>query len=266
MVERPELEGHALAEMRPVIVIARDGAQIPAYLTLPPGKDPHNLPAIVMPHGGPSSRDYWDFDWLSQFFAARGYAVIQPEYRGSEGYGDKWLNVNGFRNWATSMADIADTAKWLGAQGFANPDRIAVVGWSYGGYAALQSGATYPTLYKGIVAIAPVTDLATLKTDQSWEFTNRYIENFVGSGPYITQGSPYHNANSIKVPVLLVQGTLDTNVKFHQSQMMYDKLKSRGADVQFLVYPGLDHQLRDATVRAQFLAKAAELLERTIGH
>jgi dipeptidyl aminopeptidase/acylaminoacyl peptidase len=266
MVERPELEGHALAEMRPVIVIARDGAQIPAYLTLPPGKDPHNLPAIVMPHGGPSSRDYWDFDWLSQFFAARGYAVIQPEYRGSEGYGDKWLNVNGFRNWATSMADIADTAKWLGAQGFANPDRIAVVGWSYGGYAALQSGATYPTLYKGIVAIAPVTDLATLKTDQSWEFTNRYIENFVGSGPYITQGSPYHNADSIKVPVLLVQGTLDTNVKFHQSQMMYDKLKSRGADVQFLVYPGLDHQLRDATVRAQFLAKAAELLERTIGH
>jgi dienelactone hydrolase len=266
MIERPELEGHALAEMRPITVTARDGAQIPAYLTLPPGRDAHNLPAIVMPHGGPNSRDYWDFDWLSQFFAARGYAVIQPEYRGSEGYGDKWLNVNGFRNWATSMADIADAAKWLGAQGIANPNRIAVVGWSYGGYAALQSGATYPSLYKGIVAIAPVTDLATLKTDETWEVTNQYIENFIGSGPYITQGSPYHNADSIKVPVLLVQGTLDTNVKFHQSQMMYDKLKSRGADVQFLVYPGLDHQLRDATVRSQFLAKAAELLDRSIGH
>jgi dipeptidyl aminopeptidase/acylaminoacyl peptidase len=245
MIERPQLEGHALAQMTPVTVTARDGAQIPAYLTLPPGKS-KNLPAIVMPHGGPSSRDYWDFDWLSQFFAARGYAVIQPEYRGSEGYGD--------------------AARWLGTQGIADPGRIAIVGWSYGGYAALQSAATYPALYKGVVAIAPVTDLATLKTDSSFYGPNEYIENFVGSGSYVSQGSPLHNADAIRVPVLLVHGNLDTNVKFHQSQMMFDALKSRGRDVQFLTYPGLDHQLRDANVRAQFLGKAVELLDRTIGH
>jgi dipeptidyl aminopeptidase/acylaminoacyl peptidase len=266
MIERPELEGHALAQMTPVTVTARDGAQIPAYLTLPPGKNPKNLPAIVMPHGGPSARDYWDFDWLSQFFAARGYAVIQPEYRGSEGYGDQWLNINGFRNWTTSMADIADSAKWLGSQGIANPDRIAIVGWSYGGYAALQSAVAYPALYKGVVAIAPVTDLATLKKDYSFYGTNEYIENFIGSGAYISQGSPLRNAGAIRVPVLLVHGDLDTNVKFHQSQMMYDRLKSLGRDVEFLTYPGLDHQLRDASVRSQFLAKAAELLDKTIGH
>jgi dipeptidyl aminopeptidase/acylaminoacyl peptidase len=266
MIERPELEGRPLAQMKPVTVTARDGEQIPAYLTLPPGKVAKNLPAIVMPHGGPSSRDYWDFDWLSQFYAARGYAVIQPEYRGSEGYGDKWLNVNGFRNWTTSMADIADSAKWLGTQGIADPNRIAIVGWSYGGYAALQSAATYPSLYKGVVAIAPVTDLATLKKDAFFYGRSEYIENFIGSGPYISQGSPLKNAGAIRVPVLLVHGDLDTNVKFHQSQFMYDALKSRGADVQFLTYPGLDHQLRDATVRAQFLAKSVELLDRTIGH
>ena len=252
--------------MKPVTVTARDGAQIPAYLTLPPGKTAKNLPAIVMPHGGPSARDYWDFDWLSQFFAARGYAVIQPEYRGSEGYGEKWLNINGFRNWTTSMADIANSARWLGAQGIADPNRIAIVGWSYGGYAALQSAATYPSLYKGVVAIAPVTDLGTLKKDSSFYGRSEYIENFIGSGPYITQGSPLQNADAIRVPVLLVHGDLDTNVKFHQSQMMFDKLKSRGKDVGFLTYPGLDHQLRDAMVRSEFLAKAAELLDRTIGH
>lgn len=266
MIERPQLEGHVLAKMTPVTVRARDGAQIPAYLTLPPGKAAKNLPAIVMPHGGPSSRDYWDFDWLSQFFAARGYAVIQPEYRGSEGYGDKWLNENGFLNWKTSMADIADSAKWLGSQGIADPDRIAVVGWSYGGYAALQSAVTYPTTYKAVVAIAPVTDLATLKKDTSFYGPNNYINNFVGSGPYIVEGSPYRNAAGIQVPVLLVHGDLDTNVKFHQSQMMYDALKAQGTPVEFLTYPGLDHQLRDSKVRAEFLTKAAELLDRTIGH
>ena len=266
MIERPELEGYALSQMKPVTVTAKDGAQIPAYLTLPPGKAAKNLPAIVMPHGGPSSRDYWNFDWLSQFFAARGYAVIQPQYRGSEGYGDQWLNINGFRNWETSMGDIADSAKWMISQGIADPDRVAIVGWSYGGYAALQSAATYPALYKSVVAIAPVTDLATLKKDTSFYGRSEYVENFIGSGPYIERGSPLQNASSIRVPVLLAHGDLDTNVKFHQSQMMYDALKSRGKPVEFLTYKGLDHQLRDASARTQVLTKAAELLEKTIGH
>ena len=266
MIERPELENRSLGFMKPVTVTAGDGAQIPAYLTLPPGKEAKNLPAIVMPHGGPSARDYWNFDWLSQFFAARGYAVIHPQFRAPEGFGDAWLNTNGVRNWKTSMSDIADSARWLTQEGIANPDRVAIVGWSYGGYAALQSAAMYPELYKGVVAIAPVTDWGTLKRDASFYGRNEFLENFIGSGAGIAAGSPLQNAARIRVPVLLVHGDLDTNVKFNQSQMMYDRLKGLGKKVEFLTYPGLDHQLRDATVRAQFLTKSAELLDQTIGH
>ena len=92
----------------------------------------------MLPHGGPSSRDEWGFDWLSQFFAARGYAVIQPEYRGSAGFGDKWMMENGFKSWRTSIGDIDAAARYLASsQGIADPNRIAIVGWSYGGYAAL---------------------------------------------------------------------------------------------------------------------------------
>ncbi|HEU4809794.1 MAG TPA: alpha/beta fold hydrolase, partial [Sphingomicrobium sp.] len=165
MVERPQLEGRTLAKQKAVTVPAPDGAQIPAYLTLPPGKEARNLPAIILPHGGPSSRDEWGFDFLSQFLAARGYAVIQPEYRGSAGYGDQWLNENGFKNWRTSMGDIAASAKWLASQGIADPDRMAIFGWSYGGYAALMEAETDPQLYKAVIAVAPVTDLGLLKDD-----------------------------------------------------------------------------------------------------
>ena len=266
MIQRPELEGRKLAVVKPIVITAADGAKVPAYLTLPPGKDPHNLPTIVLPHGGPSARDSWDFDWLSQFLAARGYAVIQPQYRGSAGFGDEWKNKNAFHNWRTAMSDIADSARWLGAQGIANPDRIAIVGWSYGGYAALMSAETYPGLYKSAVAIAPVTDLELLKKD--WDFYGRseYIENYIGSGPNVRQGSPINHVDKIRVPVLLAHGDLDTNVKFHQSQKMYEALKAAGKDVEFMSFPGLDHQLRDSEVRTQMLTRIAELLDKTIGH
>ncbi|MEO6199482.1 MAG: prolyl oligopeptidase family serine peptidase, partial [Sphingomicrobium sp.] len=111
-----------------------------------------------------------------------------------------------------------------------------------------------------------VTDLSTLKKDSSFYGRSEYVENFIGSGPYIEKGSPYRNAGSIQVPVLLVHGDLDTNVKIHQSTMMFDALKSQGKKVEMLTYKGLDHQLRDAKVRAEFLTKAAELLDSTIGH
>ena len=138
MLERPDLEGRKLAEVKPITITGSDGVQIPAYLTLPPGKDAKGLPAVILPHGGPSARDEWGFAWLPQFLAARGYAVLQPEYRGSAGYGDTWKNVNGFKNWRTSMGDIAASTRWLAGQGIADSKRTAIVGWSYGGYAALM--------------------------------------------------------------------------------------------------------------------------------
>jgi dipeptidyl aminopeptidase/acylaminoacyl peptidase len=266
MIARPELEGRTLATMKPVTIPGSGGVSIPAYLTLPPGKEAKNLPTVVLPHGGPSSRDYWGFDWLPQFLAARGYAVIQPEYRGSAGFGDAWLNENGFKNWRTSIGDITASAKWLAVQGIADPNRTAIVGWSYGGYAALQSAATEPSLYKAVIAIAPVTDLAMLKEDYH-NFTIRdLVEKEIGSGPHVFEGSPLRHAGDIRAPVLLVHGTLDNNVRIAHSQKMDAALKSAGKQSELITFEGLDHQLDDSDARTQMLTRIGELLDRTIGH
>ena len=266
MLDRPDLEGRTLAEQKPVTIAAADGAEIPAYLTIPPGKDAKELPTVILPHGGPSARDEWGFDWLPQFLAARGYAVLQPEYRGSAGYGESWLNVNGFKNWRTSMSDIAASARWLGTQGIADPKRIAIVGWSYGGYAALMEGETDPSLYKAVVAVAPVTDLQSLKQDAQAYTNAQILEDFVGSGPHVIDGSPDRHAAQIQVPVLLAHGDMDQNVNFSQSQRMASALQAAGKQVQFLQYKGLDHQLDDSAARTDLLTRIGELLEQTIGH
>jgi dipeptidyl aminopeptidase/acylaminoacyl peptidase len=161
MPERPDLADYKLAPVKAITYKAADGTDIPAYLTLPPGSDGKNIPAIVMPHGGPASRDEWGFDWLSQFFAHQGYAVLQPNFRGSSGYGEAWFQKNGYQSWKTAIGDVNDAGRWLSAQGIAAPGKLAIVGWSYGGYAALQSAVLDPDLFKAIVAVAPVTDLET---------------------------------------------------------------------------------------------------------
>jgi dipeptidyl aminopeptidase/acylaminoacyl peptidase len=265
MLARPELEGRTLAQQQSVTIPAPDGAQIPAYLTLPPGKQAKNLPAVILPHGGPSARDEWGFDWLPQFLAARGYAVLQPEYRGSAGYGESWLNVNGFKNWRTSMSDIATSTRWLAAQGIADPKRTAIVGWSYGGYAALMEGETDASLYKAIVAIAPVTDLEKLKQDAQNYTNSAIVEDFIGTGPHVIDGSPDRHVDRIQAPVLLVHGDMDQNVSFSQSLKMDAALQGAGKEVEFLQYKGLDHQLDDSTARTELLTHIGQLLERTIG-
>ena len=262
---RPELERRQLAEVKPVTVKAADGTSIPAYLTLPAGREARGLPAVVLPHGGPSSRDEWGFDWLAQFLAARGYAVIQPNYRGSAGFGDEWLMENGFKSWRTSIGDITSSIRWLTDQGIAHPDKLAIVGWSYGGYAALQAAATEPDLFKAVAAIAPVTDLALLKTDSEGFTNRRLVREFVGSGPHIEQGSPLRQAASIKVPVLLAHGDKDSNVNVEHSRRMEGALRSAGTQVEFLRFSTLDHQLDDGEARRRTLTKIGELLDRTIG-
>jgi dipeptidyl aminopeptidase/acylaminoacyl peptidase len=266
LLVRPELENKKLASVKPVAVKSADGVNIPAYLTLPPGKEPRNLPAVVLPHGGPSSRDEWGFDWLAQYMAARGYAVLQPQYRGSAGFGDAWLVENGFKSWRTSVGDITASAHWLIDQGIADPRRMAVVGWSYGGYAALQSAVTEPALFKAVAAIAPVTDLTMLK-DEARDYTNsRLVARFVGAGPHLVEGSPLRRAAAINVPVLLVHGDMDTNVRSTESERMEAALRGAGKSVEFLRYKTLDHQLEDNSARTEMLAKIGQLLDRTIGH
>lgn len=265
MLQRPQLEKVALASVKPVSYRAADGTQIPAYLTLPPGSSGKGLPALVMPHGGPGARDEWGFDWLAQYFAHRGFAVLQPNFRGSAGYGDEWFKENGFKSWRTAIGDVNDAGRWLVAQGIADPAKLGAFGWSYGGYAALQSNVVAPDLFKAIVAVAPVTDLNLLK-EESRGWTNfTLVSDYIGSGPHIREGSPAQNAAAIKAPVLLFHGDLDLNVDVLESKLMKDKLEDAGKSVELVLYPKLDHYLEDSAVRADMLKKSDAFLRESMG-
>lgn len=258
---RPELEKVKLATMKHLTYPAADGTMIPAYLTLPPTGEAKNIPAIVLPHGGPGARDEWGFDWLSQYFASQGFAVLQPNFRGSAGYGDAWFQKNGFQSWRTAIGDVTDAGRWLVKQGIADPARLGILGWSYGGYAALQSAVVEPDLFKRVVAIAPVTDLDRLKTEKQIYSSYQEVVRFVGSGAHIEQGSPARHAGKIKAPVLLFHGDLDRNVGVEHAQAMHDRLNAAGAKSELVIFKGLDHNLEDSEARARLLGQSAEFLK-----
>ena len=255
------MEGQKLSPVKPVSVRASDGTMVPAYLTLPVGSSGKNLPAIVMPHGGPSARDEWGFDWLAQYFANQGFAVLQPNYRGSSGYGDDWYQKNGFQSWKIAIGDVNDSGRWLVSEGIADPAKLAIFGWSYGGYAALQSGVLDPALFKAIVAVAPVTDLAKLKEEGRGYTDFRINRDFIGAGPHIAEGSPARNAAKITAPVLLFHGDVDRNVAVGQSRFMADQLTEAGKAPQLIIYKNLDHYLEDSAVRSEMLEKSSAFIK-----
>lgn len=253
-----------MGAMRPVTFPAADGTEIPGYLTLPPGSDGKGLPAIVLPHGGPAARDYWGFDWLVQFFTACGYAVLQPNYRGSAGYGEAWFGRNGYQAWDVAIGDVNDAGRWMMEQGIADPDRLAIVGWSYGGYAALQSQVVDPDLYKAVVAIAPVTDLEFLR-DEARRYTGfRARDEQLGTGPHIAAGSPQRHADRFKAPVALFHGTLDLNVSVRHSRAMADALEDVGKPVSYTEFEDLEHSIDDSKARADMLAEIARFLDSAL--
>ena len=261
LVVRNELEGVKLATVKPVNYPAADGTQIPGYLTLPPGQESaKGLPAIVLPHGGPSARDVWGFDWLSQFYASRGFAALQPNFRGSFGYGDAWFQQNGFKSWRIAIGDVLDAGRWLVSQGIADPAKLAVVGWSYGGYAALQAAVTDPSVFKAVVAIAPVTDLQAMK-DERRNWSDYYlVSDFIGDGAHVREGSPAENADKIKAPVLMFHGVLDGNVPIEQSRRMAASLDRAGVRHERVTWDELDHQLENSAARTEMLRKSDAFL------
>jgi acetyl esterase/lipase len=262
---RSELEDRPMGQMRPVSYPAADGTQIPAYLTLPPGSDGKNLPAIVMPHGGPSARDEWGFDWLVQFLTARGYAVLQPNYRGSSGYGEAWYGRNGFKAWDVAIGDVNDAGRWLVSEGIARSDQLAIAGWSYGGYAALQSQVLDPSLFKAVVAIAPVTDLDYLQNDKRGYTSFRLVRDFVGQGPHVAAGSPRRHAEKFRAPVALFHGTRDLNVDVRHARAMEKALKDAGKSVVYREYDDLQHGLSDSAARIDMLISIGKFLDTSLG-
>jgi dipeptidyl aminopeptidase/acylaminoacyl peptidase len=263
---RDELEGVKLAAVTPIAYQASDGTSVPGYITYPVGQEnAKGLPAIVLPHGGPDARDEWGFNWLAQYFAARGFVVLQPNFRGSSGYGDDWYEKNGFRSWPAAIGDVLDAGRWMVAQGIADPGKLAVVGWSYGGYAALQSAVTDPSVFKAVVAIAPVTDLSDLV--EEWRHFRNHVlmENYIGDSATMHAGSPAENADKIRVPVLLFHGALDRNVAIGESRHMADSLHSAGVKNELVTWEDLDHQLDDSAARADMLRKSDAFLRQALG-
>lgn len=257
----PALKDMELARMQPISIKARDGVRVPAYLTLPErGQNP--LPLIVLPHGGPESRDYWGFDWLAQSFAARGFAVLQVNYRGSGGYGDDWAGFGGFRAWRLAVSDISDGVAQLVDDGIADANRMCIVGWSYGGYAALMSTIEQPDLYRCAVSIAGVTDPRTLINDSRDFIGSRAVREFVGSDAEVLDaGSPLRRAAEIKIPVLLFHGDEDLNVSIAHSKKMHKALKKRGLS-RLTVYDDAEHDIWSNEYRVDMLTRVGEFVDK----
>ena len=256
-----------LSDKKPIAFKAADGMGLSGYLTLPRGADPKALPLVVFPHGGPAARDEPGFDWWAQAMASRGYAVLQVNYRGSDGYGWKHLSA-GFGQWGRKMqTDLSDGVRYLAKEGTIDPKRVCIVGASYGGYAAL-AGATLETgVYRCAVSVAGVSDLrrlARFQGDRGGKASKAYILRFLGtktlSDPALDEISPLRHVDKVSIPVLLIHGKDDSVVDFSQSELMYEALEREGKDVQLIALPHEDHWLLSGVTRAQMLQATMDFL------
>ena len=264
-VMREDLPRASMVHMQPVHYKSSDGLEIPAYLSLPKGVAPKNLPLIVVPHGGPWARDGWGFNNLSQFLANRGYAVLQPNFRGSTGYGKKFLNA-GNKQWGDLMQDdLTWGVKHLVAQGIADPKRIGIMGGSYGGYATLAGVTFTPDLYAAAVSIVGPSNLLTLleTIPPYWEAGRIIFHERMGN-PNTPEGkkqlerqSPLNSADKIKTPLMVVQGANDPRVKKAESDQIVIALRDRHFPVEYLCAPDEGHGFA-RPVNSQAMFAAAE--------
>jgi dipeptidyl aminopeptidase/acylaminoacyl peptidase len=243
----PWLKEDQLAPMKPIDYQSRDGLTIHGYVTLPLGRDPKNLPTVVIPHGGPWERDEWGYDPEVQFLANRGYAVLQVNFRGSTGYGRKFWEAS-FKQWGKTMQnDITDGVQWLIKQGIADPKRVAIYGGSYGGYATL-AGVTYtPDLYAAAVDYVGVSNLFTfMKTiPPYWKPFLDQMHEMVGDPEkdkdLFAAMSPALNTDKIKTPLFVAQGAQDPRVNKAESDQIVQSLRKRGVNVEYMVKDNEGH-------------------------
>ena len=271
--EYPALADVKLGELKEITYKARDGTSIPAYLTMPSGVSAGKVPLVVLPHGGPNARDYPRFDWMVQFLATRGYAVLQPQFRGSTGFGEAFERA-GYRQWGGLMQDdVSDGVQAMLDQGIADPHHVCIVGMSYGGYAALAGAAFTPNLYVCAASVNGVSDLRALMRESVPMYGNwvRFISagesNFkerVGgeTDPALYKKSPINSVSAISIPVMLVYGSGDGVVANEQTLRMADAMNKAGKAVTLVKLPDEDHWLSRAETRTQLLKQLEDFLHQ----
>ena len=269
----PKLKDVEPAYVQAVKYTARDGQKIPAFVTIPAkaadSGQIKNLPYIVLPHGGPHSRDSLAFDYMAQMMASRGYGVLQMNFRGSTGYGYQFLQA-GRESWSLMHDDVEDGTKWLIEQGYADKDRICIMGWSYGGYAALMAAADTGELYQCSASIAGVTGLNNLALDvQKYRF-GRQVVRSLGAGfedrADVIANSPIRQVDRINIPVFLAHGTEDNSVEFDHSVRMARALKRNKVKTTYIEIDEGDHSLlTTGNERVEMMKKLVGFMEDNLG-
>jgi len=267
----PKISPADVANVRMIEYAAADGLPIKAVLTTPKGRGETNLPLVVLPHGGPQSQDNVTFDWWAQAVASRGYAVLQPNFRGSTNADHAFMEA-GNGEWGGKMqTDLSDGVAFLAKAGIVDPKRVCIFGGSYGGYAALAGVALQKGVYRCAVSLAGPSDLAGRLRDETTKYGEynsliRYRKRVYGvqsaSDPKLKAISPASHADNVEVPVLLIHGKDDTVVPFSESQKMASALKSAKKPYEFVALDGEDHWLSNGATRKQMLTAAMAFIEK----
>lgn len=268
----PGVPSEAMGEVRFIRYQAADGLTIPAYVTLPPGREPKSLPLVVLPHGGPQARDEPGFDYWAQLLASRGYVVLQPQFRGSDGFGVAHVQA-GYGEWGRKMqSDLTDGVRHLVGEAVVDAGRVCIFGWSYGGYAAMAGATLDADTYRCAIAGAGVSDLPRMlawERDQTGgrdSDTVRYWRRFMGAARInddsIAQVSPARLTENVRAPVMLIHGRDDSVVPYEQSEMFRRAMAERGKTVEMVDLQGEDHWLSRASGRLAVFRAAVDFLER----
>ncbi|CAN5867077.1 hypothetical protein BH18ACT11_BH18ACT11_16060 [soil metagenome] len=260
-----------LARMEPVSFTSSDGLTIEGYLTLPPGTSNGPLPMVLNVHGGPWVRDGWGYDPEAQWFANRGYACLQVNYRGSTGYGKSFLNA-GNKEWGGRMHDdLVDAVGWAEDEGFADPGRVAIFGGSYGGYAALAGATFTPDLFRCAVDIVGPSSLITLinSIPPYWKPLLATFHERVGNPEteedFLKSRSPLFSVDRVRIPMLIAQGANDPRVKQAESEQFVAAMKDKGIDHEYLLFEDEGHGFARPENRLEFYAAAERFLAKHLG-
>ncbi|HEX8379211.1 MAG TPA: S9 family peptidase [Allosphingosinicella sp.] len=254
--------------MEAVRYAARDGLPVPAYLTLPVGRPAKGLPLIVMPHGGPFIRDSWVYEPWVQFLANRGYAVLQPNFRGSTGYGKAYVEAASGQFGRKMQDDLDDGVAWLTERGIVDPKRVCMMGASYGGYAAMWAAVRNPDLYRCSVSFAGISDIPSmLRYDRSKFVATRYYRDWRDRirGPEdfdLKNVSPINRAREIRVPMLIAHGEKDSNVPANQSKRLHEALRKAGIPHEYVTYPEEGHGFQKVENSVDFLKRVDAFLAK----